>query len=270
VVEPPVVPVPLFCREAGSGPTIVLLHGVGSDHTVWNGVLPHLSNRFRLLLPDLRGHGRSPTPAGATYRFEEHEADLLALLDAKGVAAAHVGGLSVGAMLALRLGLDVPERVRSVSLIGGSVYTDGHTRAIAERWAETYTKEGPDALALRLLKDVYYPDWIEAHMDVADRLREAVPRQDYTAATRWARDAMSFDERGRIATLRSPALMIQGMDDGVVDASHARILRQSIPGSKMRIFAQTGHLVPVERPKETADAIAEFVLEVEGHRAERQ
>ena len=66
-----------------------------------------------------------------------------------------------------------------------------------------------------------------------------------------------------IEKLVTPALMIQGMDDEVVDASHGRILRQSIPGSKIRILAETGHMVPIERPEETAEAIATFVRAVE-------
>ncbi len=260
---PAASPLALYCRDEGTGPVIGFLHGVGADHSVWNAVLPKLSSSFRLLAPDLRGHGRSPAPPDGDYRPEALEADLLALLEAKGIPALHVVGLSAGAQLALRLGLDAPARIRSVTLIGGSVYTDGHTRAIAERWAETYAQDGPDAMAVRLLKDLYYPDWIEAHMDFADRLREEVPRRDYRAASLWARATSTFDERGRIATLRPPALVIQGMDDQVVDASHGRILRQSIPGARMRILAQTGHMVPIERPDETAEAIAQFVREVD-------
>ena len=255
--------VPLAGRDDGAGPPVVLLHGLGADHTMWNGVIPLLSSRFRVLAPDLRGHGRSPAPETARYGFEDLAADLLAFLDAKGIASAHLVGLSSGAMLALKLGLDHPERVRSVTLLGGAVYTDGHTRAVAERWGETYAREGPDALAIRLLKDLYYPDWIEAHMEIADRLREEVPQRDYRAAIHWAREASRFDERARVATLRPPALVIQAMDDQVVDAAHGRILRQSIPGCRIRIFAQTGHMVPVERPEETAEAITTFVLEVE-------
>jgi pimeloyl-ACP methyl ester carboxylesterase len=257
-------PVPLFCRDEGTGSPIVLLHGIGADHTVWNSVIPRLSGSFRVLAPDLRGHGRSVAPVGAGFRFEDLAEDLLALLAAKHASPAHWVGLSGGALLALRIGLDTPEHARSVVLVAGSAYTDGHTRAIGERWAETYAKEGPDAFAIRLLKDLYYPDWIEAHMEIADRLREEVPRRDYRAATLWAKEIATFDERGRLPTLRPPVLVIQGMDDEVVDASHARILRQSIPGAKMRILAQTGHMVPIERPEETADAVATFVRDVEG------
>lgn len=256
-------PVPLVGRDEGSGPVVVLLHGVGADHTLWNAVIPRLSSEFRVLAPDLRGHGRSPAPGQGGYRFEELEADVLALLDRHAIAAAHMVGLSGGALLALRLGLDAPTRVRSVCMIAGSAYTDGHTRAVAERWAETYARDGPDAMAIRLLKDLYYPDWIETHMEIADRLREEVPHHDYRPAERWAKEIATFDARGSIAALQPPALVIQGMDDQVVDASHGRILRQSIPGSKIRIFPQTGHMVPVERPEETAEAIAHFVHEVE-------
>ncbi len=253
----------LFVREAGQGAPIVLLHGVGANHAIWNGVIPHLATEFHVLAPDLPGHGRSPAPEPPLYGFGEMTADLLHLLDGRGVRAAHWVGLSAGALLALRLCLDAPARARSLTTIGGSVYTDGHSRAVAERWAETYAREGPDAFAVRLLKDLYYPDWIEAHMEFADRLREEVPRVDYGPARAWARAVAGFDERSRVASLVPPALIVQGMDDQVVDASHGRILRQSIPGSQIRIFASTGHMVPVERPGETAEAIAAFVRAVE-------
>jgi 3-oxoadipate enol-lactonase len=267
VSDPSPTAVPLFSRDEGSGPVVLLLHGLSGDHSIWNAVLPPLARSFRVLAPDLRGHGRSVVPEGTGFRFDDLEADLLALLDSKHVDSTHVVGLSAGAMLALRLGLDAPSRVRSLTMIGGAAYTDGHTRSVAERWGETYAQDGPDALALRLLKDLYYPDWIEAHMEIADRLREEVPRHDYGPTIRWAREIATFDERPRIASLRPPALMVQAMEDEVVDASHGRILRQSIPGSRIRIFAQTGHMVPVERPEETAEAIASFVREVEGRAA---
>ena len=263
---PSAVAVPLYYRDHGSGPPIVFLHGIGADHTVWNSLVPRLAPDFRLLLLDLRGHGASKAPAVAGYGFDDLSADVLSLLDSERIDSVHLAGLSAGALLALRLGLDAPERVRSIILAGGAVYSDAHMRAVGERWAETYRDDGPDALAIRLLKDLYYPDWIEAHMEVADRLRAEVPRRDYTAATRWAQAVASFDERARVASLRPPALILQGMEDQVVDAAHGRILRQSIPGSKIRIFPETGHMIPVERAEEMAEAIRGFVREVEARR----
>ncbi len=255
-------PTDLWTRDEGSGETIVLLHGIGGNHTVWNSVLPGLAKEFRVLAPDLRGHGRTPAPAGSCYSFQELTGDVLRLLDQRSVPEANWVGLSGGALLALRLTLDRPERARSLVMMSGAAYTDAHTRSVAERWAEVYGKEGPGPFALRLLKDLYYPDWVEDHLDFADELREQVKHQDFGPAVRWARAMAAFDERKRIASVRCPTLIVQAMDDAVVDASHGRILRQSISGAQIRIFAQTGHVIPVERPAETVEAIVSFLRSV--------
>lgn len=260
----PPSPVPLEVHDEGSGPAILLVHGIGGDRSIWNAVVPSLSAQFRVLAPDLRGHGRTPAPPGSQFTFDELLTDLLHLLDSKGLSTAHWVGLSAGALLALKAGLDRKERVRSVTMISGMAYTDAHTRSMTDRLTETYTEEGADAYALRLLKDLYYPDWIEAHLDFADRVREGIAHGDLAPAEAWTRSADRFDERNRIASLGLPALIVQGMDDALVDPAHGRILRQSIPGSQIRILAQTGHMVPLERPKETAEAIRAFVSSVEG------
>lgn len=255
--------VDLWVRDEGQGPVLLLVHGVGGNHTIWNEVVPLLTPEFRVLVPDLRGHGQTPAPTGSTYDLPELLNDLYRLLDRKGVTAAHWVGLSGGALLALRAALDSPARVRSLTLIGGSAYTDGHTRSVVDRWAQTYDQEGPDRYALRLLKDLYYPDWMEAHLDFADEVRREAPKQDVTAARAWSRALSRFDERQRIAAIDRPVLVVQGMDDQVVDASHGRILRQSITHAQIRIFPQTGHMVPRERPQETAAAITALVRSVE-------
>lgn len=256
-------PVELSFREEGEGPTVVLLHGVGGNHTIWNGVIPQLPPSLRVLAPDLRGHGRTPAPAGSFFTFRELEGDLVAFLDARDVASAHLVGLSGGALLALRTTLDHPERIRSLTMMSGAAYTDPHTRAVAQRWEETYNRDGPDAFALRILKDLYYPDWIEAHLDFADQVRAVVQKMDMGPAVKWSRAMQAFDERNRIAEVQRPTLIVQAMDDAVVDASHGRILRQTIPGAQIRILPETGHMIPLERPAEMAEAIRTFVAAVE-------
>jgi len=260
-------PVDLKCRIEGSGPAILLLHGLGGGHTVWNDLISGLAREFLVLAPDLRGHGQTPAPAGSHFTFSEMMGDTVRFLDAHSVRSAHLVGLSAGALLALRTTLEHPERVRSLTMVSGAAYADAHTRAVAERWAETYAKDGIDRFALRLLKDLYYPDWIEANLDFADTVREQVKHQDFGPAVRWARAMGSFDERSRIATVARPTLIVQAMNDAVVDASNGRILRQSIPGAQIRILPETGHMVPIERPSELRDAIATFVRSVESSTA---
>ncbi len=261
-------PVDLHSRDEGRGPVVLLLHGVGLSHAVWNDVVPGLLGEFRVIAPDLRGHGQSPNPPGSHFSFAELEGDVLRLLDAKQVDRAYVVGHSGGALLALRLALDHPERVRGLVMISGSAYTDSHTRSIARRWTETYEKDGPDAFALRLLKDLYYPDWIEAHLDFADQVRASVKHFDLGPATRWSLAMEKFDEKARVPGLKMPTLIVQAMDDQVVDASHGRILRQSIPGAQIRILPETGHMVPLERPKETLEALVTFARAAEARGAD--
>jgi 3-oxoadipate enol-lactonase len=256
--------VELSYREEGSGPALVLLHGVAGHRLVWNSVIPSLAAEYRVLAPDLRGHGDTPLPPGSTLSFEELEADVLTFLDHRGLEAVHWVGFSGGAFLALRLALDHPERSRSLALVSGAAYCDAHQKAVMQRWWETYDKEGPDAFALRLLKDLYYPDWIEAHLEVADLLREETPRRDYTGARAWGQAMAAFDEKNRIAGLKLPTLMVQAMDDAVVDASHGRILRQTITDAQIRILVQTGHMVPIERPTELVESVRSLVRRAEG------
>ncbi|HTW55849.1 MAG TPA: alpha/beta fold hydrolase [Thermoplasmata archaeon] len=256
-------PVELHTRDEGAGAPILLVHGVGGDHTIWNAVLPTLAREFRVLAPDLRGHGRSAAPPGSTFSLAEMRDDLLAVLASKGLRSVHWVGLSAGALIGLREALDATERIRSLTMLAGAGFTDARTRAIAARWAETLAEDGPDAYALRLLKDLYYPDWIEAHLEVADRLRAEVERRDLGPALKFAEAAATFDERPRVAALVPPLLLVQGIADGVVDAAHGRILRQSVPGAQLRLLPETGHMIPVERPAETAEAIATFVRSVE-------
>lgn len=269
MTEEALPPIPLHSREEGTGPCLLLLHGVGLSHSVWNDVIRGLAPGFRVIAPDLRGHGVSPNPTGSHFSFLELEGDLLRLLDEKGVDSAYVVGLSGGALLALRLTLDHPERVRGLVMISGAAYTDTHTRSIAQRWAETYVKEGPDAYGLRILKDLYYPDWIEAHLDFADQVRAYVKHQDMGPSNRWSQAMATFDEKARVASIKVPTLIVQAMDDQVVDASHGRILRQSIPGAVIRILPETGHMVPLERPKETVEAVAGFVHAAEARNGPR-
>ncbi|MCI4361725.1 MAG: alpha/beta fold hydrolase [Thermoplasmata archaeon] len=249
----------LYVRREGAGTPIVLLHGIAGDHTMW-GLVPHdLAKDHLVLVPDLRGHGKSPLPPGTTMGFSELAGDVLAMLDREGIDRAHLVGLSAGGFLALTIALAHPERVRTVTLVSSAGICDRHTRSIGERWVTTFREEGFDAFLLRLLKDLYYPDWIEAHMEVADRVRERLEHADLTATLAWCESIRAFDTRGRLAGMEAPLFVIQGMDDQVIDPSHARLLRQTIQGTEVRLLAQTGHMVPVERPTETAEAIRGWV-----------
>src|SRR5215469_2613505 len=134
MAAPPPTPVALRTRDEGRGPAVVLLHGLGGDHSVWNAQIGPLAERYRVLAPDLRGHGRSPLPDGSELTFPEILADLRKLLDDRGIASAHLVGISAGAFVSLTWAVQEPGRVRSLVLCGGATHCDAHTRSVGRNW----------------------------------------------------------------------------------------------------------------------------------------
>jgi 3-oxoadipate enol-lactonase len=249
----------LFVREVGEGAPVLLVHGMGGDHTVWNGVLPSLGERFRVLAPDLRGHGRSPTPDGSTFLLDELTQDLEVLLSRRGIDSVHLVGMSAGGFLALKWAIERPEKLRSVALVSTAAQCDGHTRAIAQHWAEVYRDQGYDAYVMRMLKDLYYPEWLEQHLDVIDQALESMRNRDLRGAVQWGLSLRTFDVRAQLGRIRVPTTVAHGMDDRVIDPSHARLVRQAIPGTDLKLYPYVGHMLPVERPDEVGALLADWV-----------
>jgi 3-oxoadipate enol-lactonase len=256
-------PAPLFVREAGAGVPALLLHGLGGDHTVWGAQLGPLAERYRLLAPDLRGHGRSPNPEGSTLSFDELVVDLEGVLRAAGGEPAHLVGLSAGGFLALQYVLAHPEQVRSLTLMSTAAQCDGHTRAIAAHWAEVYRTQGYEPYVMRMLKDLFYPDWLDQHLEFIDHTLDAMRDRDLRAAVQWALAIRSFDVRPRLSRIRTPTLVAHGMEDRVIDASHARLLRQGIAGADLRLFPYAGHMLPIEKPVDTGRMLADWWSKVD-------
>jgi len=237
---------------------VLLLHGLGGDHTVWDYQIPTLAKSYQVLAPDLRGHGRSPLPEGARYTFGEFEGDVWKLLDDRKTGPVHLVGLSGGGLLALRLLVDDPSRVRSLAVFGAMGHMDNHTRAVGQGWADILRDEGPAAYSRRLAMDLFAPDWLEAHMDLAERIAKSQEERNLRGVVQWALSMRDYDLRSRLGKVHTPTLILQGLDDSVVDPSHARLLRQAIPGSEVRLFPNTGHLIPIERPEETGQILLDW------------
>ena len=257
----------LVVREAGSGPAVLFLHGLGGDHTVFNYQLGPLSERFHVLAPDLRGHGRSPTPNGSTFTMDELEGDLEALLARRGIGESYIVGMSAGGFLGLRFLLDHPERVRGFVGVGTAAQCDGHTRAVAGAWADVYRGEGYEAYVMRLLKDLFYPDWLEAHMNYIEESLRTMRERDLKSAVQWGLAVKNFDVRPLLGKVRTPTLAVHGMDDRVIDASHARFLRQAIPGAELKLLPFVGHMAPLEKPEEMTAVLLDFLSRAEGRRS---
>lgn len=121
----------------GSGPAVVLSNSLGSDHRMWDAQLAELERHFTVVRYDTRGHGASPVPAGP-YSIDDLTDDVVALLDRLGIRRAHVVGLSLGGMTAMRLAARNPERVDRMVLL-----CTGAQLPPAQGWTDRANAEQP-------------------------------------------------------------------------------------------------------------------------------
>ncbi len=249
---------PLFFEEAGTGVPVILLHELGGNARDWDGQTAALSRHRRVVVPELRGHGRTPPPPGEMYTPSQHAADVYALLEHLGLEAPWVVGLSLGGLVTLALALEHPERLRGLVLVSTTAHADRYTREVLARWMQVFREQGAEAYLNRLLQDVFYPDWLLDHLDEADRFREEQRHRRLAGIAPSAAGIASWDVRGQIARIRLPTLVVHGMDDRVVDPTSARILRQTILGSEMKLYANTGHLLHQEHPQEFTRLLEDF------------
>ena len=253
--------VDLHWEASGDGEPVLLVMGLGMSATGWWRTVPVLAERFRVLAFDNRGMGRSGRPDGP-YTTAVMAGDCAAVLDAAGVDAAHVYGISLGGMIAQEVALRHPGRVRRLVLgattPGGPrhVAPDAATLAFFRRRAELSAEEavwasvpynyGPSTRALHGQR---------VADDIAQRLRFPVEPAPYAAQLE---AALGHDAHDRLGAVRAPTLVVHGLEDRMVLPANAHLLTAAIAGARLDAWPGAGHLYPTDEPR--ADrAVAAFL-----------
>ncbi|HLI59937.1 MAG TPA: alpha/beta fold hydrolase [Solirubrobacteraceae bacterium] len=231
---------------------IVLIHGVGLDHRMWDPCRARLAEAAEVRAPDLLGHGDAPPVEGP-----------IALTDlGRAVAAtiekpAHVIGFSLGALVAQRLALDAPERVRSLTLISSVARRNPQERAaVRDRLREA--RQAPDANRAAAIRRWTGGDPGRLTADAvayAERTLAAIDPPSYLAA--YAVFAGADEELWpRLPRIEAPTLVLTGEDDPGSTPRMSAELAAAIPDARVEIVAGARHLLPLERP----DAVSDLVL----------
>ena len=242
-------------------PTLVLGSSLGTDIRMWAAQVPALATRWRVVRYDHRGHGHSPVPPGP-YRLADLGADVLALLDHLGVARAHLGGLSLGGMVAMWVAAHAPERVDRLALVCTSAKL-GPPQIWAER-AAAVRADGLDAIADAVLARWTPPDFARRNPDVVSELRgmlTATPAEGYAGACAAIENMDLEPDLGRIA---APTLVIAALDDEATPPAHAQRIAALIPGARLTLVAGAAHLANISRPELVADLLTDFLSDREG------
>jgi 3-oxoadipate enol-lactonase len=237
-------------------PVLVLSNSLGTTHRMWDSQLDALTERFRVLRYDTRGHGQSPVPPGP-YSVDELAADVLALLDRLEVERAMWAGVSLGGMTGLWVAATVPERIDRLV----ACCTAAHLPPV-DMWedrAETARSEGMGALAETTLGRWFTPAFHESDPDTVDRFRAdllAIPPEGYAGCC----IAISqHDVRDRLGAIEAPTLVIAGEDDPSTPPEKAEEIAAGVSGSRLEVLAGARHLANVERADEVNDLLLEHL-----------
>jgi 3-oxoadipate enol-lactonase len=240
-------------REDGpaGAPVVVLSNSLGADRAMWDPQVPALAERYRVVTYDARGHGGSPVPAGP-YSMDDLVDDLLALLDRVGAERAHVVGLSLGGMTAMRLAARAPERVGRLVLLCTSAYIPGPT--YAER-ATQARSAGTGALAPAVVSRWVTPGFAAGHPDVVARLEAMVANTPDEGYAGCCEALAAMDLRPDLARITAPTLVVSGAQDPALPAEHQQAIADGIRGAELVTFDPGAHLVNVEQPLQVTGAL---------------
>lgn len=247
----------IYFEVHGDGPPVLLVHGYPLSGALWDDVVPHLAKDHRVIVPDLRGHGRSEATDSVT--IDGMADDLVAVLEAADEERPVVlVGMSMGGYVALSFCRRHRERVRGLALVDSRASAD--TAEAAENRRKTAAQvleQGTATSVAEGMAGKLFADDVDA--DLRDRWRErmaATSPEGVAAALHAMADRSDSSDFLRATDL--PLLVIVGSEDRITPAEEARTLAEET-GATLVVIEGAGHAAPAERPLEVAAALREFL-----------
>lgn len=251
-------------HDVGSGPPVVLIHGSGPGVSAWANwrlTLPALSERCRVLAPDVLGFGYTDRPAGVRYHLEAWTEHLIGFLDALGLERVSLVGNSFGGALALNLTATAPARVDKLVLMGSVGVPFTLTPGLDAVWGFE-----PSPAHMRALLDVFAHDRTLVDDNLARLRLEAATRPGvqeayramFPAPRQAAVDALTIDDN-LIRAIEHPTLVVHGRDDQVIPLSNSLRLHELIDDSRLHVFGRCGHWVQIEHAEAFNRMVRDFL-----------
>ena len=242
----------------GTGPNVVLIHGVGADLSSWDGFVAAYGPGARLIRMDLRGHGRSSL-IREPYSVEKFSEDIIALMDQLGIARAHLVGFSLGGMIAQCLALDWPDRVDRLAILSAVAGRTDEERAKVVGRLDAIRAGGIQAVT-GAARDRWFTDaFATAHPErIAARIKELVANdlESYLEAYR----VFGQSEFGpRLHGITHRTLVLTGEHDVGSNTRMARYMHQQIADSDLVILPELKHSILVEAPAIVAAEVRRFL-----------
>lgn len=251
----------LHVTDTGTGEPVLLITGWTISSAVFDPVAELYTPYARVVTYDHRGSGRSaPWPAPVSMAMLA--ADAARVLDDRGISAAHVVGLSMGAMVALELAVRMPGRVKSLVLVGGSAGGPLTVSPSALAVLRTMGELAGDAKGGRWPAAVLFSR--RFRKEHPERVAELARPFNVHRAPPWMTGFQTlatscFSRHGSLGRVRAPTLVLHGDEDAMSPVANAMVLARGIPGGELHLERGAGHAVPLERPEACATLLRGWV-----------
>ena len=253
----------IFYETAGSGPAVVLLHPFPVDRNFWTPVAEQLSPQYRLILPDLRGHGQSEIGEGPAT-MQKHASDLVKVLDDAGVGRAIFVGVSIGGYMLFEFWRRNRQRVVGLALFNTKAQADtSEARAGRLQAAAEVLETGVEPFAEGMLGKVLGQTTRSTRPDLVEGARKMMLKmsaEDVSLVQKGM--AERPDSMATLKTINVPTLLVTGDEDKMTGVPEAELMRQSIVDSEMRVIAKAGHYSPWEQPTDVGPVLRKFLERV--------
>jgi pimeloyl-ACP methyl ester carboxylesterase len=249
----------LFYRILGSGPPLVLLHPFPVHHEFWMPVSQALVSNYRLILPDLRGHGESEIGRGPAT-MAKHAADLARILDHAEVGRAALAAVSLGGYIVFEFWRRFRGRVAALALLNTKAQADSaDARAARLKTADTVLESGTEPFFESMLPKLLGRTTGTARPDLVDGALRMMRKMSPEGLAMVQRGMAERPDSGAtLGTIDVAALIVTGAEDTLTGAPEAEFLCQNISGSQMKVVEKAGHYSAWEQPEQVGPLLRKF------------
>jgi 3-oxoadipate enol-lactonase len=247
-------------RALGEGPPVVLLHPFPANHEFWLPVAEALATRYRVILPDLRGHGDSGVGEGPAT-MQKHASDLARVMDDAEIGRAPLVGVSIGGYTLFEFWREYRGRVSALGLFNTKAPADsaearaGRLKAatdVLDRGTEPFFESMIPRLLGRTTRETR-PDLVNGVL----RMMRKMSPDDVAQVQRGI--AERPDSVDTLKTINGPTLLVTGDEDILTGLNEAELMRQHISGSQLRVIPKAGHYSAWEQPEEATKLLRQFL-----------
>jgi 3-oxoadipate enol-lactonase len=250
----------IFYEVLGSGPPVVLLHPFPANHELWKPAAQALVSRYRVILPDLRGHGDSGIGAGPAV-MQKHAADIARVLDHEEIGRAPFVGVSIGGYVLFEFWRKYRARVVALVLCNTKAQADTpEARAARLQSAADVMERGTEPFFESILPKLLGKTTQSTRPDLVDgalRMMRKMSPEDVAMVQRGM--AERPDSVETLKTINVPTLIVTGDEDIFTGAAEAELMRQNVSNSQMKVIAKAGHYSPWEQPEEVGKLVRQFL-----------